>query len=571
MEKVAILPNVVILIAAAVFVVILFKRLRLSPVLGYFVAGAIIGENGFKIITHEDTYVLAEFGVVFLLFAIGLELSIERLKAMRKYVFGFGTMQVVISAFVIASIALLFNLEGDIALIIGGGLALSSTAIVLQVTAENRSQSTQVGRIALANLLLQDFAVVPLLVIIPLLAGDGRAIMNAVSLAMLKAVLALIVIFIMGRLLLRPLFNMITDDNMAKSHELFIGATLLIALSAAWSTEYMGLSLALGAFVAGILVAETEFQVRAEESIAPFKGLLLGLFFMSVGMRIDIYEVYAHLGLILFLSATLIIVKALIIIGLCMLFGFHKGTAIHAGLLLSQGGEFAFILFGLGLKNDLLPQFTHDILLLVVALTMALTPLLAILGEKAANKLNTKLDKYPTDIIKLGARDLMNHVIVAGFGRVGKMVARILEAENINYIALDINDEIVKDAKSSGFPAFRGDISQLQALQAAGADRAVSIILAIDNEVTAKKSLKIISTNFPELAVVVRTHDLKNAEKLYTAGATMIVPEDYETGLQLGGAVLKSVGISEFEISRIKNQFRAGNYIIAKQDDEIYI
>ena len=295
------LPSVVLLIAAAVLIVVIFKYLRLSPVLGYLVAGTLIGDYGLKIVSHSQTAALGELGIVFLLFAIGLELSFERLKAMRRYVLGLGSMQVILTTLTIILLCLLFTDDKyKEAIVIAGGLSLSSTAIVLQVISESKSQSTQVGRVSLAILLLQDFAVVPLLVMIPILTGSAHASIGyLLGEAIIKAILALLIIFVAGRLLLRPLFRLISSDGIQNSSELFIAATLLIVLTAAWGTEYMGLSLALGAFVAGILVAETEFRLKAEESIAPFKGLLLGLFFMSVGMGIDVKEIYANIWIIL--------------------------------------------------------------------------------------------------------------------------------------------------------------------------------------------------------------------------------------------------------------------------------
>ena len=564
----AFLPTILILISTAVFIVMIFKRLQLSPVLGYLVAGTVIGDYGLNLVSYEETHAIAEFGVVFLLFAIGLELTFDRLKAMRKYVFGFGSLQVLLSALCIAAIAILLKCTSSQAIIIGGGLALSSTAIVLQVIAESRAQSTQVGRLALAVLLLQDFAVLPLLVIIPILGEDASSIANAIGISLIKAFIALIGIFISGRVFFRPIFHMITSANMAKSNELFIATTVLIALSAAWSTDYMGLSLALGAFVAGILVAETEFQIQAEESIAPFKGLLLGLFFMTVGMSIDVRAIYTELDKILLFSIGLILIKTLIITALCIFFGFSKSVALHSGLLLSQGSEFAFILFNLAINNNLMNEQLGRILLFVVTFTMALTPLLSSIGEKIAKKLDNSSEKSPNDLIKQGAQDLSNHVIIAGFGDVGKMVARMLEAEGVNYIAIDVNENIIKEESLNGFPVFKGDSASLATLKATGVERASSIILSMDNEITRKKSLQLISSNFSHVAIVVRAPNLLEADVLYDLGATIIVPEDYEAGLQLGGAVLKSVGINEFEISRMKNRFRAGNYIMAMGSDE---
>lgn len=568
------LLSVIVLIASAVFVVMVFKKLRLSPVLGYLVAGAIIGDYGLKIIKYEQTELLAEYGVVFLLFAIGLELSFERLKAMRKYVLGLGSLQVVISAIIIAASVVIFSADSNMAVLIGGGLALSSTAIVMRVVEETGERTSQVGRIALAILLLQDFAVVPLLVIVPLLSGNSdhtTSLPVALSIAFLKAVIALIAIFISGRLFLRPLFKMISSFGPSGANEVFIATTLLIVLSAAWGTQYFGLSLALGAFVSGVLVAETEFRRQAEESIYPFKGLLLGLFFMSVGMTIDVMEIYENVSSIIIISFSIIAIKTLIIAGLCVLFGFDKGVSLHAGLLLSQGGEFAFILFNLGISEGIIEADVGKILLLVVTCTMALTPLLAHIGLMISNLLSNSEEKIqPKDIIATGADDLNNHVIIAGFGRVGKMVARVLEAENIHYIVLDTNDDLVVSEEDNGFPIFKGNVSHADILKAAGADRAQSLILTINNEVTLKKSLKLIAQLYPDLRTIVRSKDLKNSTELYDAGATIIVPEDYETGLQIGGSVMKSLDFSEHEIARIKTQFRAGNYVMAKQDEDLF-
>lgn len=562
---------VIMLIATAVFVVAIFQRFQLSPVLGYLVAGALIGDHGFNVVTYEQTSLLGELGVVFLLFAIGLELSIERLKAMRRYVFGLGSLQVLITGLIIAGAIVVITGDNNSAIIISGGLALSSTAIVMQVINETKSQSMQVGRVALAILLLQDFVVVPLLVIVPILGGGSGAVESLPYIlgnSLLKAVLALGVIFIAGRVLLRPLFSFISPDN-NESSELPIAVTLLVVLSASWGTEHFGLSLALGAFVSGVLVAETDFRGKAEESIYPFKSLLLGLFFMSVGMKIDVMEMYAQISTILTFCVALILLKALIITGLCILFGFNKGVAVHAGLLLSQGGEFAFILFGLGKEHGVLEEGIYNILLLVVTCSMALTPLLALIGQRFAEKIEKGLGRTPNQIIEYGARDLANHVIIGGFGKVGKMVARVLEAESINYIALDINDDIVREEIANGLPVFKGDASLIGTLRAVGADRALTFVVTVNNEVTVKKISKILDSKFNHLEVIARLKDLKNSTELYKMGVNTIIPQDCETGLQLGGAVLKSVGISEYEINRIKGQFRAGNYVVVKQDNTL--
>ncbi len=566
-----VLVIVIMLIATAVFVVAIFKRLNLSPVLGYLVAGALIGDNGLKVVTYDQTSLLGEMGVVFLLFAIGLELSIERLKAMRRYVFGLGSLQVMITGLIIAAVIILATGDNNSAIIISGGLALSSTAIVIQVINETKSQSMQVGRIALAILLLQDFIVVPLLVIVPILGGGDEIVESLPYIlgnSLIKAILALVVIFIAGRLLLRPLFSFISPDH-NESSELPIAVTLLVVLTASWGTEHFGLSLALGAFVSGILVAETDFRSMAEESIYPFKSLLLGLFFMSVGMKIDVMEMYAEITTIIILCVSLIVLKASIITGLCILFGFNKGVAVHAGLLLAQGGEFAFILFGLGKEYGVLEEGTSNILLLVVTCSMALTPLLALIGQKFSEKIEKGLGRTPNQIIEYGARDLTNHVIIVGFGIVGKMVAKVLSAEEINYIALDVNDDIVREEVSNGLPVFKGDASQVSTLEAIGADRALIMVVTVNNEVTVKKISKVINSKFSNLEMIVRAKNLNGSIELYNIGVDTIIPQDYEMGLQLGGAVLKSMGVIEDDINRVKRQFRDGNYVLVKPDNTL--
>ena len=560
------LSAILLILSAAVIIVATFKKMKLSPVLGYFVAGGIIGEHGLAYVNSQNTETLGEVGVIFLLFAIGLELTFERLKAMRRYVFGFGSMQVLITSLAIGFVAYAMGEDVASAVIIGGGLALSSTAIVLQVVAENREQSTQVGRLSLAVLLMQDFAVVPLLVMVPILAGEQVGLIRPIGEAFLRAVFALVSIFVVGRIFLRPLFSMISSSNPRESNEIFIATTILIALGTAWLTHYMGLSLALGAFAAGLLVAETEFQLQAEESIAPFKGLFLGLFFMSVGMTIDLELVLDNLSFITALSFGLILLKAIIVIMLCLIFKFSIGNSIHVGLLLAQGSEFAFILFRLADKTGIFNIDTNT-LLLVVTITMAFTPLVAMLGSWIAKRLDKKYRLKQNEIYK-EISDMDHHVIVLGFGRVGQMVARLLEAENINFVAIDIGPEHVASERQKGNPVYLGDASSLEMIESVGIARASSVIITLSNEVTLKKTAKKISKLYPKLPIIVRAKDLAKSDELYAVGAKIIVPETYETGLQLGGAVLKSVGISEFEVSRIKNQFRAGNYIKLPQAKE---
>lgn len=561
-ENLGYLPQIVVLLAAAIFVVTVFKRLNLSPVLGYLAAGALIGENGLQYIDSKDLHIVAEVGILFLLFAIGLELTVDKLMSMRLHVFGFGTLQVLITSIVIGGFCMMIGMSPEASIIIGGSLGLSSTAIVLRVIADSNAQSTQVGRLSIANLILQDLAVVPLLVLVPLLAAKADSIAVTMSIAMLKAVIALVVIFFIGRLIIRPFFNVITEIDVK---ELFVAATLFVILGASIATKELGLSLAMGAFVAGLLVGETQHQNRVEDNILPFKGLLLGLFFMAVGMTIDPDIIFDKLFIIISASIGLIIVKASIIIALARLFKFSWGASIHAGLLLSQGSEFAFILFALATQTDIaiLEPETSQLLLTIVTISMAVTPLLSKIGEMIFKRTDSHITEDNT--ILPSVSDLNRHVVIAGFGRVGEMVARLLSAQKINYVVVEADAKRAKTGRENGFPVHHGDASKLYALQAVGIERAKAAIITIDQTVSLKKSISEIRKNYPDLPVVVRSADLRNVKSLEKFGATMVVPEKYEAGLQMAGALLKAIGMTDYEVSRLKNQFRAGDYKIAKE------
>lgn len=555
------LPQVVTLLSAAVFVVAIFKHLNLSPVLGYLFAGAALGQYDPNFINPDDLTLLAEIGVVFLLFAIGLELTLERLIAMRWHVFGFGSIQVFVTAFIISCAAMAFGLTVEQSVLIGGALALSSTAVVLRVIADSKAENTQVGRLALANLLLQDFAVVPLLVLVPLLAEPSGSILPTVGSALVKAFIAMTVIFLIGRLLFRPLFKLIAS---AQSNELFIATTLLIVLGSSLATEHMGLSLAMGAFIAGLMVAETQYQHRVEESIMPFKDLFMGLFFMTVGMTIDLETIYGQLALIIGLSIALIIGKALIIIAISKFFRFPWGSAIHSGLLLSQGGEFAFILFGMASHIDIaiISKEKAQILLLVVTFTMALTPALSLLGQWINRKLNEDADKEEDggEAQFSDVADLNRHVVIVGFGRTGSMVARMLSAKKVSYVVVEADAKKAKIGRAQGFPVYHGDPSRVQTLESLCMDRAVAAIITIPEQIYMKKAVRAVHKKYPQLPIVARSNDLKQAGSLRKLGASVVVPEKFESGLQMAGSVLIMLGASDTDVSELKNEFRSGNY-----------
>ncbi|WP_265033615.1 monovalent cation:proton antiporter-2 (CPA2) family protein [Wolbachia endosymbiont (group A) of Sicus ferrugineus] len=555
--------DIIILLSAAVFIVIAFWKMNISPVLGYFVAGAVIGSHGFNLIhSAEAMDNLAEFGVVFLLFIIGLELTFERLIAMRIHVFGFGSLQVIVTMVAIWCIALAFGVNTNIATVIGGGLALSSTAIVLQVLQEKGSQASQVGRLSIAVLLMQDFAVVPLIVLVPLLAGNSEhSLISSLAGSLVQAAIALVLIFITGRLLLRPLFSVIAK---MESNEVFISTTLLIVLGAAFITEQFHLSLALGAFVAGLLVAETEYRHSVEHAVLPFKDLFLGLFFMTVGMSINTELLLNKLPLITLLSIILIVLKTSIIYILCRFFGFKSAPAIQAGLLLSQGGEFAFILFRLADELNVLPSEIAQVLMMVTTVTMAFTPLLSGLGDWIANSFSTEKTILDDEAVETDTQDLYNHVIVAGFGRVGYMVTKMLTAEHLSYVVVDIQSKIVTEGKSDSFPIYLGDVTRCEILKSVGIERAQALVISIKNEVTIKKVVSLVAANFPHVNIVIRLPDLSNVEVYRDLGASKIIPETSEIGLQLGGAALSLSGISESGVTSLKSRFRKGNYSMLK-------
>ncbi|WP_264336465.1 MULTISPECIES: monovalent cation:proton antiporter-2 (CPA2) family protein [unclassified Wolbachia] len=556
--------DIIILLSAAVFIVIAFWKMNISPVLGYFVAGALIGSHGFNLIHSVEVMDnFAEFGVVFLLFIIGLELTFERLIAMRRHVFGFGSLQVIVTMIAIWCIALAFGVNTNMAAVIGGGLALSSTAIVLQVLQEKGSQASQVGRLSIAVLLMQDFAVVPLIVLVPLLTGNSEhSLISSLAGSLVQAAIALVLIFVTGRLLLRPLFSVIAK---MESNEIFISTTLLIILGSAFITEQFHLSMALGAFVAGLLVAETEHRNSVEHAVLPFKDLFLGLFFMTVGMSIDIDLLLNKLPLVTLLSIILIVLKTSIIYTLCRFFGFRSAPAIQAGLLLAQGGEFAFILFRLADELDVLSSEIAQVLMMVTTVTMAFTPLLSGIGDWIANSFSTEKIILDDEAIETDTQDLYNHVIVAGFGRVGYMVTKMLTAEHLSYVIVDIQSKIVKEGKNDSFPIYLGDATRYEILKSVGIERAQALVVSIKNEVTIKKIVSLVAANFPHVNIIIRLPDLNNVEVYKDLGASKIIPETSEIGLQLGGAALSLSGISESGVTSLKGKFRKGNYSMLKE------
>lgn len=555
------LPAFLLLLAAAVFIVALFKRIHVSPVLGYLVAGAAIGPGGAGIVTDvEGTAELAEFGVVFLLFLIGLELSWERLHALRRQVFAVGILQVAATAGILASLLYLSHLPAGVAMIVGGGLALSSTAFVLQIVEERGQKASQLGRLSLAMLLLQDLAVVPLLVLVPVFARHESSLGRELGEVALRAAFSMTAILIAGRILLRPFYRIVAALG---SPEIFTALTLLLVLGAGWVTNELGLSMALGAFIAGLLMAETEYRHQVEADMLPFKGLFLGLFFMTVGMSADLHLLWSRFGFVLSLAAGLVAAKAAIILILCRLSRFSRGVSIQAAFLLAQGGEFAFVLFRLATADGLIPGEPAQLLILTIILTMAATPLLAGFGSWLGTRLERTRQPGASEA-SAEMNDIRDHVIILGFGRVGQTIAKLLSAENIPYLALDMSVATVSRANKTGLPVYYGDGARRDVLHAIGVERASAAIVTVNDSEQAEKAVTAIRTASSTLPIIARARDLACVVRLEAAGANMAVSEMFEASLQLGGSLLKSIGIADQEITRILSLFRDRDYALAQ-------
>jgi CPA2 family monovalent cation:H+ antiporter-2 len=550
------LRDLLIILLAAVAVVPLFRRLHASAVLGYLVAGTLIGPHGLGLIREiEAASVLGQFGVIFLLFSIGLSLSIARLTALRRYVFGLGLAQVGATAVAIWGLLRLIGVPSPAALVLGGGLALSSTAVVLQVLIERRELATPRGRVAFAVLLLQDLAVVPLLVVVPLLRSPEAAVLPALGLAFLKAALALVLILALGRLLLRPLLRAVARGG---DPELFTAIVLLLVLGIGWLTEQAGLSMALGAFLAGVLIAETEYRPQVEGDIQPFRAILLALFFMAIGMSIDVAMLSRAATVILGLLAGLLVLKGGILFGVARAFQLGVGTAAAVGLTLAQGGEFGFVLFTLAHQAGVLTGDITQLAILVVGLSMAVTPLLLVAGRRVAHHLERPASAG--DALTQGSADLRGHVLIAGYGRVGQTLALLLESRGMSYVALDVDPEQVAEARRRDLPVYYGDASRAEVMKAAGVERAQAVVITVDEPESASRTVQVVRRLAPELPVLARARDLGQCEKLAEAGATAVVPEVVEGSLQLVAALFRQVGVSHEEIEQVLEEFRREAY-----------
>ncbi len=554
---------------AAVLGVVVCRSMRLPPMLGYLVAGVLIGPNALALARNsESVRHLGEFGVVFLMFAIGLEFSLPKLRAMRSQVFGLGLMQVVVTmALGFGGTLLLARLLGGVwdvgwqtALALAGVLAMSSTAIVVKLLVERAELDSAHGRHVMGVLLFQDLAVVPLLVLIPALGSSPENLLPALAFALFKAVVLVTVLLTGGQHVMRWWLTLVARR---RSDELFMLNLLLITLGLAWLTDLAGLSLALGAFIAGVLVSETEYRHQVETDMRPFHDVLLGLFFITIGMLLDWHILFEQWWLVLGLLVVPLVVKLVVILLLARLTGASTGVALRTGLYLAQAGEFGFVLLSLTLENGLVRPGLMNPILAAMVLSMLATPFLIAYSNRIVMRLVASdwlLQSLQMTTIARKSIDTTGHVIICGYGRCGQNLARMLERESIPYMAIDLDPDRVQKAAAAGDKVVYGDATRLQALMAAGLVRASAVVITYLELPAALKVLVNTRSHAPQVPVVVRTQDDLHLERLREAGATEVVPEAIEGSLMLASHALALMGVPMRRVIRLAQDQREARY-----------
>lgn len=558
-----VLWQIVMLLAAAVVTVAVCKHYRLPSALAYFVVGAFIGPAGLKLIpATEDVQSLAEFGVVFLLFTVGLEFSLPILIAMKRVVLGLGAAQVVATTAVVGAVAWLIGLPGESAVVLGGVLAMSSTAIVIRQLTEQLEINSRHGRLAVGILLFQDLAVVPFLILIPALAaGDTSSLTSELVLALIKGIVVIVAMMWLGYKLLRPLFRAIAAFHSA---ELFTLTALLFALAAAWVTQAFGLSMALGGFLAGMMIGETKFKYQVEADIRPFRDVLMGLFFISIGMLLDLPEIVSNLHWILLLLLVVTFFKIISIMLVTMMDGVPKGVALRTGIVLGQSGEFGLALLMLAFGSGLFTENLTHIIAATMVLSMALAPFLlqknGTMAKRFCAESYGRNRQEIIDDVQSSSQGLAGHVIICGYGRTGQNIGHLLEQEGFQYVALDLDASRVNEAKEAGELASYGDSTHLNILQAAGIATARAVVITYDDVPAAEKVLTNVRNVRPDIPVLVRTSDDSALERLQNAGATEVVPETLEAALMLGSHLFLLLNLPVTRILRRMQAVRNDRY-----------
>ncbi|EGJ10161.1 MULTISPECIES: monovalent cation:proton antiporter family protein [Rubrivivax] len=571
------LELVLLYLVAAVLGVVVCRSLKLPPMLGYLVVGVLIGPNALALAQDSaGVKYLAEFGVVFLMFVIGLEFNLPKLRSMRTVVFGLGLSQVALTmigtlAGHLLLAALYQRLTGDPwrmswqgAVVLGGAIAMSSTAIVVKLMAERLELESEHGRRVMGILLFQDLAVVPLLVLIPALNSSGEQLLVSLGWAVLKAAGLLAVLLVGGQKVMRWWLTLVARR---KSDELFILNLLLVTLGLAWLTEHAGLSLALGAFVAGMLVAETEYKHQVETDIRPFHDVLLGLFFITIGMKLDWRPVLDQWPLVLLLTTVPVAAKFALVAALARGFRTAPGVALRTGLYLAQAGEFGFVLLTLGAERGLVDAEWMSPILASMVLSMLATPFIIMHADRIVMKLAASdwlmQSVQLTSIAKRAIRT-EKHVIICGYGRSGQNLARMLDTQHIPYMALDLDPDRVRQAAAAGQSVVFGDAARLQSLMAAGLARANAVVVSYPDTPSALKILRLVHEHAPAVPVIVRTIDDSDLETLRAAGATEVVPEAIEGSLMLASHALALVGVPMRTVIRLARDARDARYSLLR-------
>jgi CPA2 family monovalent cation:H+ antiporter-2 len=555
------LPLILILLISSVLAVALFRTLRLPAMLAYFLVGLVLGPHATGLLPDDEAgREIAEFGIVFLMFSIGLEFSLPQLYAMRKKLLGLGGAQVFITLAVTMGAAKLAGLDWPAAFVIGAALTMSSTAIVSKILAERIDLNSRHGRLSIGVLLFQDIIVVPVLVLIPALGIANANLLDVLGIALLKAAAMLLFLFTIGKWLINPWFNLVASQ---RSRELFVMNVLMITLLLAYASNLAGLSYALGAFIAGMLISETKYRYQVESDISPFRDILLGLFFISVGMLINLQQIFDNIGLIILVLISFVLFKAVIVAIVVRFVRYETGVAIRTGIILAQAGEFGFVILALGAEQNLIGGQALQVILAAALLSMVIAPVLIQYNGRIARRLASSYTKNSGQIVQdiddIG-QHLHDHVIICGYGRSGQYLGRFLREENIPYIALDIDPSRVLEASAAGENVIFGDAARRVVLEAAGGARAKALVISYADNRAAMKILHIVQEKYPQLPVIVRTVDDSNMEILREAGAAEVVPEILEGSLMLASHALMLLGVPLNRVVKRIRLFREERY-----------
>ncbi len=559
------LELIILLLFCSVGLVALLRNAKLPPMIAYFLVGLILGPSGFAVLTDsESNRHLVEFGIVFLMFTIGLEFSLPTLNSMRKILFGVGLTQVGITLLISTMLAMFVGLSLIDGFVVGAAVTMSSTAIVSKILMERLDLNTRHGKLSIGILLFQDLAVIPVLILISTLANPNFDLFQSFSIVLIKATILFVIVFWVGKPVLNWWFGIIARQ---KSSELFVLNVLMVTLVFAYVTDYFGLSFALGAFVAGMLISETHYRFQVESDIAPFRDILLGLFFITIGMMLDLNLLFSNILLILAFLIILILFKSLLITFLIKIFGYETGVGIRTGVILAHAGEFSFVILALAQQEKILNDFVSQVVLAVALLSMLLAPFIIQFNGRIARKLSKTYLKNSQDNIKnieeLGHK-FNDHVILCGFGRSGQYLSRFLSEENIPYIAIDIDMTRVNDAATAGESVVYGDASRLEVLKAAGIDSAKGLIVTYADDRASEKVLTVVRSYNKDIPVIVRTMDESGLEKIRAAGANEVVPEVLEGSLMLASHALVIFDVPLSRVIKKIREFRESKYEIFK-------